>query len=371
MHLRYNLQLQLPPVTMYISWHHSLRPLDMYFQIDNYPVVFHQKNSVDEMLKKQKMHFHLTSCRLPQLQSKTKKNTRKNEPRVKYLTSSKYSAKMMKLSKESLHMYNPLELKGNGMERLHCMKEFILNGSKNPEKHCSGNSFGMEMCGNELSLQGTSTGSQPNSSQSHKSMDRSSAESNDQISSKTHKQYVDIPVPSNPALTEESCSIVSEAGDLNSEAIFQELAETDRSSKNCNREENSPKDIKCFSDGIEKSSTADNDKSAEENKSISQIMIPQVGSEKEELRKRESNTARGFTRRESREGRQSSRLTYIPSTPASLFLSDEIYELPKGVSPSKALLELRQTFCENIKRETEQLQFDLQELYLKKQLHQR
>ena len=54
-----------------------------------------------------------------------------------------------------------------------------------------------------------------------------------------------------------------------------------------------------------------------------------------------------------------------------LFLADDIIELPRGVSPSKTLMELRQSFCENIRKETRQLEFDLQELYLKKQLHNR
>lgn len=54
-----------------------------------------------------------------------------------------------------------------------------------------------------------------------------------------------------------------------------------------------------------------------------------------------------------------------------LFLADDVIELPRGVSPSKALMELRQTFCENIRKETRQLEFDLQELYLKKRLHNR
>ena len=269
----------------------------------------------------------------------------------------------MKPSKNSLPN-DRLELKGNGMERSH-MKEFILNNSKNPVKHCTR----MEMYGNELSLQDRGTESQSNYLKSHNSMDIS-AESYLRISSKAHKQYVNIPVSSNPALTEESCSMVSEARDLNSEVTFVGL-DTDRCNETSNKVKSSPKHIKYFDDGTEKYSTNNKNESVEE-KSISnsEITIPHGEIGKERFTKRETNTSPGLTPRESREDRQSSRLTYTPSTPP-LFLSDEIYELPKGVSASKALLELRQTFCENIRRETEQLEFDLQELYLKKQLHQR
>ena len=329
--------------------------------MDNHPVIFYQKSSIEEMLKKQKLRFHLASCHLPQLQSKKKKNRRNTEPPVKYRPSSKYSTKLMKLNENSLPN-DRLELKGNGMERLH-MKEFILNNSKNCVKHCTR----MEMYGNELSLPDRGTGSQSNYLKSHSSMDIS-AESYLQISSKALKEYVNIPVSSNPALTEELCSIVSEARDLNSEVTFVGL-DTDRCNETSNKVKSSPKHIKYFDDGTEKYSTNNKNESVEE-KSVSEITIPHGKIGKERFTKRETNAGPGLTPRGSHEGRQSSRLTYTPSTPP-LFLSDEIYELPKGVSASKALLELRQTFCENIRRETEQLEFDLQELYLKKQLHQR
>jgi hypothetical protein len=163
----------------------------------------------------------------------------------------------------------------------------------------------------------------------------------------------------NPALTDESCSIVSEARDLNSEIISLEL-KTEKFNKTSDEEKNAPNEIKCSPDNIDKS----------ERKLVVPVEIPCNDLRKERLTKRESNTGSGFTPSESCEDRLPSRLTYTPST-TPLFLSEEIYELPKGVSPSKALLELRQTFCENIRKETEQLEFDLQQLYLKKQLHQR
>ena len=122
-------------------------------------------------------------------------------------------------------------------------------------------------------------------------------------------------------------------------------------------------EIECSSDSIKRYS---------ELKSMPHVeTVPGKDLEKERLTRKESKTGAGFNPSKSREDGLSSRLTNTPSTPAPLFLSDEVYELPKGVSPSKALIELRQTFCKNIRKETEQLEFDLQELYLKKQLHQR
>ncbi len=134
---------------------------------------------------------------------------------------------------------------------------------------------------------------------------------------------------------------------------------TGKWNKTSNERDTAPNEMKYSSDNTGKS----------EEKTVVQTPCTDLG--KERLTNREiSNTGPGFTPSESCEDRLPSRLTYTPST-TPLFLSDEIYELPKGVSPSKALLELRQTFCENIRKETEQLEFDLQELYLKKQLHQR
>jgi hypothetical protein len=311
------------------------------------------------MLKKQKMRFHLTSCHLPKLQSmeRTTKNTNYNSSGS--LSSGKHCKQLKSnVNKKSL-LNDRLELKGNGMEISHHMNEFV-NGNGNLPEHCDTN-FDKEMFGKEQFLQDRDIRVQ--SHYSHSSMDLS-PESNRPLSNKTlfiHKQYVvDIPVSlPNPALTDESCSIVSEARDLNSEIISLEL-KTEKFNKTSDEEKNAPNEIKCSPDNIDKS----------ERKLVVPVEIPCNDLRKERLTKRESNTGSGFTPSESCEDRLPSRLTYTPST-TPLFLSEEIYELPKGVSPSKALLELRQTFCENIRKETEQLEFDLQQLYLKKQLHQR
>lgn len=313
------------------------------------------------MLKKQKMRFHLTSCHLPKLQSmeRTTKLKNTNYNSSESLSSGKHCKQLKSnVNKKSL-LNDRLELKGNGMEISHHMNEFV-NGNGNLPEHCDTN-FDKEMFGKEQFLQDRDIRVQ--SHYSHSSMDLS-PESNRPLSNKTlfiHKQYVvDIPVSlPNPALTDESCSIVSEARDLNSEIISLEL-KTEKFNKTSDEEKNAPNEIKCSPDNIDKS----------ERKLVVPVEIPCNDLRKERLTKRESNTGSGFTPSESREDRLPSRLTYTPST-TPLFLSEEIYELPKGVSPSKALLELRQTFCENIRKETEQLEFDLQQLYLKKQLHQR
>ena len=81
-----------------------------------------------------------------------------------------------------------------------------------------------------------------------------------------------------------------------------------------------------------------------------------------------------FTESSSNQRSASTRCVHTPLTRCvhtPLFLADDIIELPRGISPSKTLMELRQSFCENIRKETRQLEFDLQELYLKKQLHNR
>ena len=318
------------------------------------------------MLKKQKMRFHLTSCHLPKLRNRERRNTKNTnkKPSKKYLSSGKHGERLAKVNNKNLLFNDQLELKGNGMERSHYMND-LANGTagKFTEGHRADSNFHTaEMYDNKLFLQGKDT--RVRSNYSHSSMGLS-RESNLPISSKTSSfvhdqctQYVDIPVSlPNPALTDESCSIVSEARDLSSEIISLEI-KTGKWNKTSNERDTAPNEIKYSSDNTDKS----------EEKTVLQNPCTDLG--KVRLTKRESNTGPGFTPSESCEDRLPSRLTYTPST-TPLFLSDEIYELPKGVSPSKALLELRQTFCENIRKETEQLEFDLQELYLKKQLHQR
>jgi hypothetical protein len=344
-------------------------------QVDSRPVVFYQKDLVQEMLKKQKMRFHLSSCHLPKLRN-MEKNT--NNTKSKYNTSienlsslnGKHGRLSKNVSKKSfLCLNDQLELKGNAMVNRTDANKLVNGAGKFPEEHCNDKNLYTEiMCNttdeDEVLLQNKDTRVQ--SCYKHTSTNVS-RERNLSMSEKTssfvQNQYVDIPVSlPNPALTDESCSIISEARDLNSEIISLEIKTDQKCNKPFDEERYSRNETKCFSDNTD---------SGLDMKSMSHVeTAPCNDLGKVKLTKRENETNPGFDPSGSHEDRLPSRLTYTPSTPP-LFLSDEVYELPKGVSPSKALIELRQTFCENIRRETTQLEFDLQELYLKKQLHQR
>ena len=279
----------------------------------------------------------------------------KHKPSVKFLSSRKNGKTLRKTYQDGLPV-KELKLKGNRMGKFHYK---MVEGTRSlPAEIYTDNNFRKEISGGYEKRDTTI--------QSHQSRESISisTETNPPISSFVHKQYVDIPLPlSNPVLTDESCSIVSDGRDLN-EIITLEL-KTDRCSKLSNEEKNVSNVIN------EKACCPDDEKVSPDNSNknerrctsqiITAIETSCNGLENEMFRKRESNTA---------PARSSTYSKYTPSTPP-LFLSDEIYELPKGISPSKALLELRQTFCENIRKETEQLEFDLQELYLKKKIHQR
>ncbi|XP_028404546.1 uncharacterized protein LOC114527125 isoform X1 [Dendronephthya gigantea] len=319
-----------------------------------HPVVFHEKKSVEEMLKKQKVGFHLSSCHLPDL--KTKKGPEK------YLSGGKGRKKMMAHKKSPLN--NQLELKGSGLKNFNYTNTFVNGNWKFPEQLDVGAKFHSERYkGKDFCNQ-----AKDSSLHSHCSSIDISRVDDTQMERKTlcgTNQYVEIPVSlPNPALTDESCSIISDGRDLNSEIMsFDKKSDTEfnKTSSGTKSAENDVQD-----------KSSENTDEQRVRKSVNQVTVPVgIADDDFELTKKECFTGAGYsTSRESRMSRQSSRLTYTPSTPP-VFLSNDIPEFPKGVSPSKALLELRQTFCENIRKETEQLEFDLQELCLKKQLHDR
>lgn len=302
------------------------------------------------MLVKQKVGFHLSSCHLPNL-LKSKKSPEKN------LSSGR---KQMRHKKSSSN--HQLELKGSGLKNFHHTKKFVNGNWKFFEELDVGAKFHEKKYKrNDFCTQARDSGLH-----SHCSPIDISRVKDTPLERKTlcTNQYVEIPVSiPNPALTDESCSIISDGRDLNSEMISFE-----KSDKFCKTSsETKPAD----NEMQEKSFSEDTDEQRVR-KSVTKVTVP-LGIPNNDFGLRRNYCYSGpgyYTPRESRMSRQSSRLTYTPSTPP-LFLSNDILEFPKGVSPSKALLELRQTFCENIRRETEQLEFDLQELYLKKQLHQR
>ena len=340
-----------------------------YKKVESDPVVFYQKKSVAEMLQRQKMRFHLTSCNLPKLHAQNTENNTRCKPSTKNLSSGKHGSLSKNVNKKSLfsdRLKDQLELKGNAMVNGADTKGFVYSAAKFPEKHCSIKNFNSEMCDNELLLQGKDTRVQSCYTHTTTNVSReSNLPLSDQTSSFVPNQYVDIPVSlPNPALTDESCSIISEARDLNGEIISLEIKTDQKCIKPSSSEEgNTRNEIECSSDNIHRYNELKSTPHEE--------TAPCKHLEKERITRRESKTGSGFNPSKSREDGLSSRLTHTPSTPAPLFLSDEVYELPKGVSPSKGLIELRQTFCKNIRKEAEQLEFDLQELYLKKQLHQR
>lgn len=178
----------------------------------------------------------------------------------------------------------------------------------------------------------------------------------------THHEYVEIPVPKS-ALTDESCSIVSELKDLSGDGIA-EISTPRRLTAASLDEHNVLNELDKFASrsdtNIRKSSTQEEINCGNN-----------FG--KRTFMDGENNTSSRCISSKSREDHDpqiSSCLTYNPCSPP-LFLREGTHELFKGASPSKVLLELRQTFCENMRKETEQLEFDLQELYLKKQLHKR
>ena len=174
------------------------------------------------------MRFHLTSCQLPKLHVKNTEKITRCKPSIKNLSNGKHSSLSKIVNKKSLftdQLKDQLELKGNAMVNSADTNGLVYSVDKFPEKNCNHKNLNSEMCGNELSLQGKDTRVQSCYTHTTTNVSReSNFPMSDKTSSFEHNQYVDIPVSlPNPALADESCSIISEARDLNSEIISLEI----------------------------------------------------------------------------------------------------------------------------------------------------